>query len=144
MNSNINDCSIENIVNIVQVGYWVIGISVLPEKIWSDQAIFENVFFFFFFYIKTTLNFFHTYFKFFSPSDLKCLLKEDPLSQCQNKNIETVLKSTHSSHTPNKVKIKSAFRYISYIKQSGSDQNKINVFWRSGSKLRTQGEQLRL
>lgn len=110
--------------------------------IWSSY-LWECILFFFF-YIKTTLNFFHTYFKFFSPSDLKCLLKEDPLSQCQNKNIETVLKSTHSSHTPNKVKIKSAFRYISYIKQSGSDQNKINVFWRSGSKLRTQGEQLRL
>lgn len=113
MKSNINDCSIENIVNIVQVGYWVIGISVLPEKIWSDQAIFKNVFFF---TKKTTLNFFHTYFKkcfFFSPSDLKCLLKDDPLNQGQNKNIETFEKYTFITHIKVKVKkkIKSAVRY---------------------------------
>lgn len=103
MKSNINDCSIENFVNIVQVGYWVIGISVLPEKIWSDQAIFKNVFFF---TKKTTLNFFHTYFK-------KCLLKDDPLNQGQNKNIETFEKYTFITHIKVKVKkkIKSAVRY---------------------------------
>lgn len=113
MKSNINDCSIENFVNIVQVGYWVIGISVLPEKIWSDQAIFKNVFFF------TKKNYFKLFsylFQkvfFFSLSDLKCLLKDDPLNQGQNKNIETFEKYTFITHIKVKVKkkIKSAVRY---------------------------------
>lgn len=90
MNSNIIDRSIAHIVNIVQVGCWVIGISVLPENIWSDQAIFENVYFFF--YIKTTFKLFSCLFQkvFFSPNDLKCYVRGIPSIRAKKRTLTTI------------------------------------------------------
>lgn len=108
MNSNIIDISIKNILNIAQVGWSVIGISVLPEKIWSDQGIFENVCFFFFLHKNYFILFSNLFQKvFFYPNDLK-----------QKKTLTTF-----------KVKKNDRISYILYILQSCSDQNKINLFW---------------
>lgn len=100
MNSNIIDRSIAHIVNIVQVGCWVIGISVLPENIWSDQAIFENVFFFLH---KNYFKLFSCLFQkvFFFSKWFEVLCKRDPLNQGQKENIDNN-KSTPLSDTPNK------------------------------------------
>lgn len=67
---------------------------------------------------------------FFSPNDLKCLFKRDPLNQGQKRTLTTL--KEHHYQTPqikSKEKTKSAFRYLLYNLQRGSDQNKINVFW---------------
>lgn len=89
MNSNIIDRSIAHIVNIVQVGCWVIGISVLPENIWSDQAIFENVFSFLH---KNYFKLFSCLFQkvFFSPNDLKCYVRGIPSIRAKKRTLTTI------------------------------------------------------
>lgn len=127
MNSDIIDCSIANIVNIVQVWCSVIGISALPEKNWSDQVIFENVFSFFF-----TLKLLYTFLIPISKSVFFLRMiwsKKDPLNQGQKKTLTTLKVHLYQTLQIKLKKIELAFRYVLYILQSLSDQNKINVFW---------------